>query len=79
MADFEVTLTDRLDTEIDRLVEEGDFINREQAVEEILTAGLSAYSTTESSGDTVEETFLQSASEQQDPAMQEAAGDDYTF
>jgi metal-responsive CopG/Arc/MetJ family transcriptional regulator len=79
MANVEVTLTDRLDTEIDRLVEQGDFINREQATEEILRAGLSAYSTTESGDETVEETFLQHTSEQGDPAMKEAAGEDYTF
>jgi metal-responsive CopG/Arc/MetJ family transcriptional regulator len=80
MADVEVTLTDRLDTEIDRLVEQDDFINREQAVEEILTAGLSAYNTTTSTSDSdLEDTFLQSTSEQEDPAMQEVSGDDYTF
>jgi len=80
MADVEVTLTDRLDTEIDRLLETGDFINQEQAIEEILTAGLSAYNTTESSSTSdLEETFLQSTSEQEDPAMKDAPGDDYTF
>jgi metal-responsive CopG/Arc/MetJ family transcriptional regulator len=79
MAAVEVTLTDRLDTEIDRLVDQGDFINREQAIEEILTAGVSAYNTTQTSGDSMEGTFLQSVSEQEDPATKEAAGNDYTF
>jgi Arc/MetJ-type ribon-helix-helix transcriptional regulator len=79
MANVEVTLTDRLDAEIDRLVEEGDFVNRDQAVEEILTAGLSAYSPTQSGGTSLEETYLQGTSERGDPAGKEVPGEDYTF
>lgn len=79
MADVEVTVTDRLESDIERLIDEDEFLNRDQAVEAILAAGLSAYSRTESSSDDLEETFLQSAGEQQDPAMEEPAGEEYTF
>ncbi|PSQ33617.1 CopG family transcriptional regulator, partial [Halobacteriales archaeon QS_9_70_65] len=32
MPDVEVSLPDRIDSEIDRLIEQGEFLNREQAV-----------------------------------------------
>ena len=47
MSDVEMSLPDRIDSEIDRLVEQGDFLNPEQAVEELLTMGVSAYAPTE--------------------------------
>ena len=81
MPKIEVTLADRINGDIDRLVEQGEFVNREQAVEELLSMGVSAYSTTE---DTVqpegEELFTQAVEDQQDPAMRdEGYGDDYSF
>lgn len=75
--DIEVSLPDRVDSEIDRLVEQGDFLNREQAIEELLSMGMSAYDTTES---TVEETdgewVGQAVDDQQDPAIQDDFEDD---
>ena len=71
MATFEVALPDRIKSDIDRLVEQGDFLNQEQAIEELLTMGLSAQDT----GDEFEEEldgdlFTDAVDEQQDPADQ---------
>ena len=81
MPKIEVTLADRINGDIDRLVEQGEFVNREQAVEELLSMGVSAYSTTEETTQPEgEELFTQAVEDQQDPAMRDdEAGDDYTF
>lgn len=76
MADVEVALPDRIDSEIDRLVEQGEFINREQAIEELLTMGVSAYATTGSSDDRSGEFFTQVTDDQQDPALHGEGEDD---
>lgn len=81
MPSTEVSLPDHVDSEIDRLVEQGEFINRDQAVEELLSLGVSAYDLSGSSEEVVEEElFTQSVEDQQDPAMRdESEGDEYTF
>jgi len=70
---IKVSLPDQVDSDIQRLVEQGEFLNRDQAVEDLLKRGISAYqTTTESTEETLdEEIFDQTASEQQDPAMQD--------
>jgi Arc/MetJ-type ribon-helix-helix transcriptional regulator len=71
MATFEVALPDRIESDIDRLVEQGDFLNREQAIEELLTLGLSAQETGDESETKLDEDlFTQAVDEQQDPADQ---------
>ena len=42
MPEVEVSLPDRIDSEISRLIDQGEFLNREQAVEELLSMGVSA-------------------------------------
>lgn len=80
MADVEVALSDRIDNEIDRLVEQGEFINREQAIEELLSMGVSAYATDSDSDEPGEEFFTQVTDDQQDPALHgESERDEYTF
>ncbi|MEZ3114432.1 CopG family transcriptional regulator [Halobaculum sp. MBLA0147] len=82
MTQIEVSLSDQTDGEIRRLVEQGEFINRDQAVEDLLSRGLSAYQTTEDEPTTEmdESMFDQMTDEQQDPALQdEGTGDEYTF
>lgn len=69
MADVEVTLPDRIDSEIDHLVARGEFLNREQAVEELLSMGISAYATTSETQEPEEEFFTQMTEDQQDPAI----------
>jgi Arc/MetJ-type ribon-helix-helix transcriptional regulator len=70
MPESEVTLPDRVTSDIDRFVEEGEFLNWDQAVEELLTLGLSAYQT-DSETTTEETVFTGSVDEQQDPAISE--------
>jgi Arc/MetJ-type ribon-helix-helix transcriptional regulator len=82
MAKYEVGLSDQQHSEIERLVDQGDFINWEQATEELLVMGLSAYTTEEETGDVVaeEEVFTETIAEQQDPAARdESSTDDRTL
>jgi Arc/MetJ-type ribon-helix-helix transcriptional regulator len=44
---IEVTLPDQIDDEIARFIEEGEFVNRDEAVEQLLNAGLQAYDVNE--------------------------------
>ena len=80
MPDVEVSLPDRIDSEIDRLIEQGEFLNREQAVEELLSMGVSAYAPTdEVDQQEGEDLFTQMTDDQTDPAAREDdEGDDYT-
>jgi Arc/MetJ-type ribon-helix-helix transcriptional regulator len=82
MPKVEVSLPDRIESEIARLIEQGEFVNRDQAVEELLTMGVSAYDVEEDEEATVaeEDLFTQTVEDQQDPAMQDEPQDDgYTF
>jgi uncharacterized protein YifE (UPF0438 family) len=81
MPKVEVTLSDRTASELHRMVEQGDFLNQEQAVEELLSMGLSAYDVGEDTGtEPDEELFTQVVEEQQDPAqLDEDGGSEYTF
>lgn len=80
MAEVEVTLPDRIESEIARLVDQGEFLNRDQAIEELLSMGVSAYSATaDTTEQTDEDLFTQVADDQQDPAIEDDQQDDYTF
>ncbi|MFT4923348.1 MAG: Arc/MetJ-type ribon-helix-helix transcriptional regulator [Haloarculaceae archaeon] len=81
MPSIEVSLPDKLESEITRLVEQGEFINREQAVEDLLSTGISVYDDTEaSSEETFGEEFSRQADDQVDPATRDDVGDDdYAF
>jgi Arc/MetJ-type ribon-helix-helix transcriptional regulator len=79
MAQIEVDLPDRITGELNRLVESGEFLNRERAVEDLLQRGVSAYDIEEEPGgmeEMDEDLFTQAVEDQQDPAMQEDHGDD---
>ncbi|RBI64314.1 ribbon-helix-helix domain-containing protein [Halomicrococcus sp. NG-SE-24] len=78
MSKIEVTLPDRINDDIDRLVDQGEFVNREQAVEELLSMGVSTYNVTEETTTEDEELFTQTVDDQ-DPAMQDEPNDDYGF
>ena len=66
----EISLPTRVDNEIDRLVEQDAFMNREQAVEELLSKGIAAYGPSKEPDDVApEEVFTQAIDDQQDPAM----------
>lgn len=45
MVTVEINVPDHLDMQIAQLVDQGDFVNREEAVEELLSTGLKAYKT----------------------------------
>jgi Arc/MetJ-type ribon-helix-helix transcriptional regulator len=71
MVTLEVALPDRIESDIDRLVEQGDFLNREQAIEELLSLGLSAQEIgDESEAELDGDLFTDAVDEQQDPADQ---------
>lgn len=81
MSKLELTVPARVYDEIDRLVERGEFLNREQAVEELLTMGVSVYDTDAATEEeTDEEIFTQTADDQQDPArLDDEPDDEYTL
>ena len=84
MAEIEVDLPTRLDTEIDQLVDEGEFLSRQEAVEELLTTGLQSYAV---ETDDEEEGELAFADEMTNPGEKPmgpeddegSAEDEYTF
>lgn len=43
MPKVEVTVPDHIEMQIAQLVEQGEFVSREEAVEEILSSGVKAY------------------------------------
>ncbi|WP_276273140.1 ribbon-helix-helix domain-containing protein [Haloarcula litorea] len=72
MTKVKVSLPDQVESDIDRLVEQGEFLNRDQAVEDLLSRGISAYNATAEEDETaVEEDMFGTTDEQQDPAMRD--------
>ncbi|WP_435197220.1 DUF7120 family protein [Natronomonas sp. EA1] len=45
MPKVEINVPDHLDVQIAQLVEQGEFLNREEAIEELLSTGIRAYKT----------------------------------
>ncbi len=69
MVTFEVNLPDRIDSNVDRLVDQGDFLNREQAIEELITLGISSHApVNEVDEEMADNLFTQAVDDQQDPA-----------
>lgn len=80
MPEIEVSLPDRIDSEIARLVDQGEFLNREQAIEELLSMGVSAYAPAETTSDEPDQDlFTQMTEDQKDPAARGDDGDEYTL
>jgi Arc/MetJ-type ribon-helix-helix transcriptional regulator len=80
MSETKVNLPDRIDTEIDRFVEQGEFINRDEAVEELLTLGLTAFETSDEPAEQPgEDLFTQATDDQIDPAADTDPDDEYTL
>jgi len=77
MAKIEMELSDRVESDIERMVEQGEFVNWDEAVEKLLTQGLNAYGPTEEESEELGgDMFQQSVADQQDPAMRDEPGDD---
>ncbi|PSP57325.1 CopG family transcriptional regulator [Halobacteriales archaeon QH_7_66_36] len=80
MSDMKINLPDRIDSEIDRFVQQGEFINRDEAVEELLTLGLTAFDTNDDPGrEPGEDLFTQATDDQVDPAADTDPDDEYTL
>jgi len=45
MPKVEITIPEHLEMQIAQLVEQGEFLNREEAIEDLLSTGLKAYKT----------------------------------
>ena len=45
MPKVEITIPEHLEMQIAQMVEQGEFLNREEAIEELLSTGLRAYKT----------------------------------
>lgn len=69
---FEIDVPDRIDGEIRRLVDQGDFLTKEQAFEELIERGLATYGAEPNDSGTVAEDMLSEVvEEQQDPAARD--------
>lgn len=45
MPKVEITIPEHLEMQISQMVERGEFVNREEAIEDLLSAGIKAYKT----------------------------------
>jgi Arc/MetJ-type ribon-helix-helix transcriptional regulator len=45
MPNVEITVPEHLEMQIAQLIEQGEFVNREEAIQELLSTGLRAYKT----------------------------------
>ena len=45
MGKVEITIPERLEMQIVQMVEQGEFLNRDEAIEELISTGLRAYQT----------------------------------
>lgn len=80
MSETTIDLPDRIDSEIDRFIQQGEFINRDEAVEELLTLGLTAFDVDEDPGrEPGEDLFTQTTEDQVDPAADMDPDDEYTL
>lgn len=79
MPRVEVSLPDQTESEIDRLVDQGEFINRDQAIEELLTMGISAYQPAEETDPEEENLFERTRTDQEDPARWDDPDDGRTL
>lgn len=71
MSKIEISVPDGIASEIDHLVEQGEFLSRDQAVEELLSRGVSAYDVEDDDPEGLDQDlFTQAVEDQQDPAQQ---------
>ncbi|GAA0289999.1 DUF7120 family protein [Halarchaeum salinum] len=76
MPTAEVDLPSDLEVEIDRLVNEGEFLNRKEAVEELLSTGLNVYDISSGSD---EETEMEEFGAEMRETSERSLGDEYEF
>ncbi|MCL9813087.1 ribbon-helix-helix domain-containing protein [Natranaeroarchaeum aerophilus] len=51
MPKVEINVPEHLEMQITQMIEQGEFVNREEAIEDLLSAGLKAYKTSGPSDD----------------------------
>jgi len=51
MPKVEITIPEHLEMQITQLVDQGEFLNREEAIEELISTGMKAYKTSGPVGD----------------------------
>lgn len=68
MSEANVDLPDQVITDLNQLVESGDFASREQAIDELLSLGIDAYMPRKDDDDADELMFDDSITDQFDPA-----------
>lgn len=71
MPTVEVTLPKELDAELDYLVEDGEFVSRDEAVADLISMALTTYAEDSVPDPVGEDLFLQTIAEQQDPAARQ--------
>lgn len=77
MAQIEVTLSDQNYSEIENLIDQGEFLNWEQASEELLSMGLSSYNVEEEASEAIgEDALTEAMTDEQDPALHDDPNDD---
>lgn len=82
MAKLEITVSDQNHGEIESLVEQDEFLNWEQAIEELISMGLSSHNTEGTTEDVApgEDVFNTANDEQRDPARRDdSPGDERTL
>jgi Arc/MetJ-type ribon-helix-helix transcriptional regulator len=85
MGDIEVDISTQLDVKIEQMIDEGEFLNRKEAVEELLSAGLRTYQTEEDSDEGMEfaDEMRNPGEEPMGPAAEDGQGrsdeDEYSF
>lgn len=52
MPKIEINVPEHLEMQITQMIEQGEFVNREEAIEDLLSAGLKAYKTSGPTDDT---------------------------
>lgn len=81
MPQIEVEVPEHIEDQIDMLVDQDEFLSRENAIEELLSRGVSIYeATTENTTVEEPEMYSQTVTDQQDPAVQDEQSDEeYSF
>lgn len=79
MADVELELPDRIDTQIKRFIEQGDFLNCNRLIEELLMMELKSCEGREDVEEPFDDEFARRAfAKQEDPALGDADSDEMT-
>jgi Arc/MetJ-type ribon-helix-helix transcriptional regulator len=71
MPTVEVTLPKELDAQLDYLVEDGEFVSRDEAVADLISMALTTYEEDSAPDPVGEDLFLQTLADQQDPAARQ--------